>query len=286
MVDYYDALGIKEDASNAEIKKSFRKLAQTHHPDMGGNEEKFKEINEAYDTLKDPQKKEEYDNMRNWQSRDGNFTSGFPFQDLGDIPGGLGAVFQHVFNEGFGPGRGQSNRAINVQLDVTLEEIYKGVEKQLELQLPNGQVRSVNVSIPAGIQHGTRIRYAGLGEISHPQFPTGDLILVINELHKKDWQREGDDLVTIATMDVFDAILGCELHISHLDGKLLNVKIPTGTQSGQRIRIKGKGIVNTNTRNIGNLFLITNVIIPDGNRLNAEQRTLVKEIKILRSKTR
>jgi len=286
MVDYYDALGIKEDASNAEIKKSFRKLAQTHHPDMGGNEEKFKEINEAYDTLKDPQKKEEYDNMRNWQSRGGNFTSGFPFQDLGDIPGGLGAVFQHVFNEGFSPGRGQSNRAINVQLDVTLEEIYKGVEKQLELQLPNGQVRSVNVSIPAGIQHGTRIRYAGLGEIGHPQFPTGDLILVINELHKKDWQREGDDLVTIATMDVFDAILGCELHISHLDGKLLNVKIPTGTQSGQRIRIKGKGIVNTNTRNIGNLFLITNVIIPDGNRLNAEQRTLVKEIKILRSKTR
>jgi curved DNA-binding protein len=286
MVDYYDALGIKEDASNAEIKKSFRKLAQTHHPDMGGQEKKFKEINEAYDTLKDLKKKEEYDNMRNWQSRDGNFTSGFPFQDLGDIPGGLGAVFQHVFNEGFGPGRGHSNRAINIQLDVTLEEIYKGVEKQLELQLPNGQVRSVNISIPAGIQHGTRIRYAGLGEIGHPQFPTGDLILVINELHKKDWQREGDDLVTIVTMDVFDAILGCELHISHLDGKLLNVKIPTGTQSGQRIRIKGKGIVNTNTRNIGNLFLITNVIIPDGNRLNTEQRTLVKEIKTLRSKTR
>jgi DnaJ-class molecular chaperone len=224
--------------------------------------------------------------MRNWQSRDGNFTSGFPFQDLGDIPGGLGAVFQHVFNEGFGPGRGQSNRAINIQLDVTLEEIYKGAEKQLELQLPNGQVRSVNVSIPAGIQHGTRIRYAGLGEIGHPQFPTGDLILVINELHKKDWQREGDDLVTIATMDVFDAILGCELHVSHLDGTLLNVKVPTGTQSRQRIRIKGKGIVNTNTRNIGNLFLITNVIIPDGNKLNAEQRTLVKEIKTLRSKTR
>ena len=286
MANYYEVLGVKEDASDADIKKSFRKLAQKHHPDRGGNEEKFKELNEAYDTLKDSKKKEEYDNMRNWQSRGGNFTSGFPFQDLGDIPGGLGAVFQHVFNEGFGPGRGQSNRAITVQLDVTLEEIYRGAEKQLELQLPNGQVRSVNVNIPAGIQHGTRIRYAGLGEASHPQIPTGDLILIINELHKKDWQREGDDLITIATMDVFDAILGCELHISHLDGKLLNIKVPTGTQSGQRIRIKGKGIINTNTRNIGNLFLIPNVIIPDGNKLNAEQRALVKEIKALRSKTR
>ena len=124
MADYYNSLGVNEDASNAEIKKSFRKLAQKHHPDRGGNEEKFKEINEAYDTLKDPQKKAEYDNMRNYQSRGGQFTSGFPFQDLGDIPGGLGAVFQHVFSEGFGPGRGQSNRSISIQLDVTLEEIY------------------------------------------------------------------------------------------------------------------------------------------------------------------
>lgn len=284
MADYYDTLGVKEDASDADIKKSFRKLAQVHHPDRGGNEETFKEINEAYDTLKDPQKKAEYDNMRNWQSQGGNFTSGFPFQDMGDMPGGLGAVFQHVFRDGFGPGRGHSNRSITIQLDVTLEDVYKGSEKQLDLRLPNGQVRSVNVSIPVGIDHGTRIRYAGLGEQSHPSIPTGDLILVINVARKQDWERKNDDLITIATMDCFDAMLGCELHISHLDGKLLNVKVPPGTQPGQRIRVKGRGIVNPNTRNIGNLLLVANVIIPNANELNVEQKALIKEFKTLRTK--
>jgi curved DNA-binding protein len=283
MADYYNALGVNEDASNAEIKKSFRKLAQKHHPDRGGQEEKFKEINEAYDTLKDPQKKAEYDNMRNYQSRSGNFTSGFPFQDLGDIPGGLGAVFQHVFNEGFGPGRGHSNRSISIQLDITLDEVYKGAEKQLDLQLPNGQIRSVNVSIPVGIDHGTRIRYAGLGETGHPAIPTGDLILIINVLNKKDWERERDDLITIVTIDCFDAITGCEVQITHLDGKTLSVKVPAGTQPGQRIRLQGKGILNPNTRNVGNLFLIANVIIP---RVNVEQMPLIKEIKSLGLKTR
>ena len=283
MVDYYDALGIKEDASNAEIKKSFRKLAQTHHPDMGGNEEKFKEINEAYDTLKDPQKKEEYDNMRNWQSRGGSFTSGFPFQDLGDIPGGLGAVFQHVFNEGFGPGRGHSNHSISIQLDITLDEVYTGAEKQLDLQLPSGQVRSVNINVPAGIEHGTRIRYAGLGEIRHPTIPTGDLVLIINVLGRKNWERERDDLITFVTIDCFDAITSCEVQITHLDGKTLSIKVPAGTQPGQRIRIKGKGILNPNTKNVGNLFLIVNVIIP---RVNVEQLPLIKEIKRLGVKHR
>ena len=283
MVDYYNALGVNEDASNAEIKKSFRKLAQKHHPDRGGNEEKFKEINEAYDTLKDPQKKAEYDNMRNYQSRGGQFTSGFPFQDLGDMPGGLGAVFQHVFSEGFGPGRGQSNRSISIQLDVTLEEVYKGQEKQLDLQLPNGQVRSVNVSVPAGIEHGTRIRYAGLGETGDPRIPTGDLILIINVLGKKAWERERDDLVTFITIDCFDAITGCDVQITHLDGKTLSIKVPAGTQPGQRIRLQGKGILNPNTRNVGNLFLIANIIIP---KVNVEQMPLIKEIKSLGRKPR
>ena len=85
-------------------------------------------------------------------------------------------------------------------------------------------------------------------------------------------------------MDCFDAMLGCELHISHLDGKLLNVKVPPGTQPGQRIRVKGRGIVNPNTRNIGNLLLVANVIIPNANELNVEQKALIKEFKTLRTK--
>ena len=283
MADYYNALGVNEDASDAEIKKSFRKLAQKHHPDRGGQEEKFKEINEAYDTLKDPQKKAEYDMQKYQSSRGGQHPSGFPFQDFGDMPGGLGAVFQHVFSEGFGPGRGHSNRVISIQLDVTLEEVYKGQEKQLDLQLPNGQVRSVNVSIPIGIEHGTRIRYSGLGEIGHPSIPTGDLILVINVLGKKGWDRERDDLITVVTIDCFDAITGCEVKITHLDGKTLSVKVPAGTQPGQRIRLQGKGILNPNTRNVGNLFLIANIIIP---KVNAEQIPLIKEIKSLGLKSR
>lgn len=281
MVDYYDALGVKENASNTEIKKSFRKLAQKHHPDIGGNEAKFKEINEAYDTLKDPEKKVEYDNMRNWQSRDRNFTSGFPLQEFSSSS--LGAVFQQVFNEGFGLGHGQPTRSISIQLDITLNEVYTGAEKQLDLQLPNGQIRSVNVNIPAGIEHGTRIRYAGLGEVRHPTISIGDLILIINVLGKKDWERDRDDLITFVTIDCFDAITGCEVQITHLDGKTLRVKIPAGTQPGQRIRLYRKGILNPNTQNVGNLFLIVNIIIP---RINVEQMPLIKEIKSLGSKSR
>ena len=169
MADYYDILGVDENASGADIKSSFRKLAQKHHPDRGGNEEKFKEINEAYDTLKDPQKKAEYDNMRNWNAQGGSFNGPFPFEDLGNAAG-LHSVFTQVFGRGFGP-RGPGTSAISIQLDITLEDVINGVDKQLKIRLPSGNERTINVNVPQGIEHGTRIRYAGLGEVSHPQLP-------------------------------------------------------------------------------------------------------------------
>ena len=294
MQDYYETLGVTSKASKAEITKAFRKLAQTHHPDRGGNEAEFKKVNEAYDTLKDKTKRADYDNSRMFAGSrpdpnnpghvhttdQGGFrvyrtSSGFPFEGG---PGGVEEMFSTVFGQGFA--RRVVNRNITLNYEITVEDAYRGLQQQLDINLPSGVVRSVNVTIPEGVTSGSKIKFRGLGDNSFPSSPPGDLIIVVNVKATDAWSREKDDLITTIKLNMFDAATGCEAKVRHLDGKVLSVKIPAGTQPGAKIRLKGKGMASTRTKGFGSLVLIVDVEVPKN--LTQKQIEMLKAIKDMR----
>lgn len=287
MSDYYADLGVNKDASAKEIKTAFRKLAQKHHPDRGGKEADFKKINEAYETLSDTNKKAQYDAMGS-----GNFTGQSGFTHRGQQSPFTGGFNPHdpdsfndfihtVFGRGFGQYQQQAvNHNITVQYEISLEDAYTGLEKQLDINLPSGTVRSIHVKIPPGVNDGSKLRFAGLGDNSQSTVPPGDLIVIVRILNSSKWHRRNDDLITTIKVNALDAILGCEVKFKHIDKKFISVKIPAGTQPNAKIRLKGKGLTSTRTGQHGNLILLVEVIIPS--KLNNEQIELYKSIRDMR----
>lgn len=287
MSDYYADLGINKNASAKEIKTAFRKLAQKHHPDRGGKEAEFKKINEAYETLGDTDKKAQYDVMGS-----GNYTGqpGFthrgqqsPFEGGFDPrnPDSFNEFVHTVFGRGFGQYQQRAvNHNITVQYEISLEEAYTGVERQLDINLSNVARRSVHVKIPPGVNDGSKLRFAGLGDNSQASVPPGDLIVVVKVLNSSKWRRQNNDLITTITVGAVDAILGCEVKFKHINKQFINVKIPAGTQPNARIRLKGKGLISTRTGDHGNLILLVEIIIPS--KLKKEQIELYKSIRDMR----
>jgi DnaJ-class molecular chaperone len=287
MPDYYADLNVNKDASAKEIKKSFRKLAQKHHPDRGGKEEDFKKINEAYETLGDTDKKAQYDIMGsgNYTTQPGfthrghqsPFEGGFNPHD----PDSLHDFVHTVFGRGFGQYQQRVvNHNITVQYEISLEDAYTGLEKRLDINLSNGVVRSVSVKIPPGVNDGSKLKFTGLGDNSQASVPPGDLIIVVRVLNSPKWHRKNNDLITTITVGAVDAILGCEVKFKHISKQFINVKIPSGTQPNTKIRLKGKGLISTRTGDHGNLILLVEVIIPS--KLKKEQIELYKSIRDMR----
>jgi DnaJ-class molecular chaperone len=287
MSDYYADLGVNKGASAKEIKTAFRKLAQKHHPDRGGKEADFKKINEAYETLSDTNKKAQYDAMGS-----GNFTGQPGFTHRGQqspFEGGFNPHdpdsfndFVHtVFGRGFGQYQRQAvNHNITVQYEISLEEAYIGLERQLDINLPSGMTRSIHVKIPPGVNDGSKLRFAGLGDNSQSTVSPGDLIIVIKVLNSSKWRRQNNDLITTIKVGAIDAILGCDVKFKHIDKQFISVKIPAGTQPNAKIRLKGKGLISTKTGDHGNLILLVEVIIPS--KLKKEQIELYKSIRDMR----
>ena len=151
-MDYYSILGVNRDASDKELKSAYKKASMQHHPDRGGNEEKFKQINEAYSTLKDPQKRQQYDNPQPQGFGPGGFE--------GMNPNGFEDLFR---NFGFNMGqRRPQNRQIDLALDVTMEDVYNGKQIAMEVQLPTGRTKLIDINVPAGVEEGQTVRYAGM----------------------------------------------------------------------------------------------------------------------------
>ena len=286
--DYYKILGVDRKASEDEIRKAYRKLAKQHHPDYNPNnkqaEERFKEINEAYEVLSDSKKRSHYDRLgseySNWQRRGapGNFNwdqyTGFPgggrvnIDDLNEMFGGGG--FSDFFQTIFGMGGASASRArgqmqgYQQELEITLEEAYKGTTRLLQTEGKQKQVR-----IPAGVRTGSKVRVAGAG-------PNGlDLYLVINVLEDKRFERRGNDLHTTAFASVFTAILGGEANVETLEGKV-KLSIPAGTQTEQIFRLAGRGMPHLkNPTDKGDLYVRLKVQIPK--YLSEKQRELLEE---------
>ena len=287
MPDYYADLNVNKDASAKEIKKSFRKLAQKHHPDRGGKEADFKKINEAYETLGDTNKKAQYDAMGS-----GNYTGQPGFTHRGQqspFEGGFNPHDPDSFNEFvhtvFGRGFGQYqqrvvNHNITVQYEISLEDAYTGLERQLDITLSNVTTRSVHIKIPPGVNDGSKLKFVGLGDNSQSSVPPGDLIIVVKVLDSVNWHRKNNDLITTITVGAVDAVLGCDVKFKHINKQYINVKIPAGTQPNTKIRLKGKGLISTRTGDYGNLILLVEVIIPS--KLSKEQIELYKSIRDMR----
>jgi curved DNA-binding protein len=290
--DYYETLGVSKTATEDEVKSAFRKLARKFHPDVAKDkkaaEEKFKQINEAYEVLSDPEKRKKYDQLgANW-----NQPGGFqPPPDWGGQPGGGfhqyggdgggvqfefgGTGFSDFFEAFFGGGRGRSafggfggrqataERGADVEADilVTLEEALQGSKRTVSLRRPgSNKVETYQVRIPRGVHEGQRIRLAGQGEVGARGGQSGDLFLRVRLAKHPDFTVEGSDLIHEVKIAPWQAVIGTELKVPTLEGSV-RLKIPAGTQGAQRFRLRERGLPSASGSR-GDLYVVAQIQIP------------------------
>ena len=305
--DYYETLGVSKTATDDEIRSAFRKLARKYHPDVAKDkkvaEEKFKQINEAYEVLGDPEKRKKYDHLgANW-----NQPGGFrPPSEWGGQPGGGfyqwsgdggegvqfefgGTGFSDFFETFFGGGRGRSafggfggreataERGADVEADilVTLEEALHGSTRTVSLRRAgSNKVETYQVKIPRGVHEGQRIRLAGQGEAGARGGKSGDLFLRVRLAKHPDFSVEGSDLVHEVKIAPAQAVLGTELKVPTLEGRV-RLKIPPGTHGGQRFRLRERGLAGI-SGNRGDLYVVVEIQIPK--KLTERERDIWSEI--------
>ena len=290
MKNYYDILGVDEKATSADITKAFKDLAKKHHPDRGGDKDRFQEINEAHDTLKNSQKRHDYDTMRKFGSRSTGGGADHPFfnEDIfGDFFSGFGGdtggfrfnftgrdgderIFRNVRSQPRG------NRNVQVRMAISIKEAMTSRMKTISYKLPSGREEFANVKIPAGVQHGVTFKFSGMGDDSIRNMPRGVLMVVMSVLDSDGFTRKGNDLYTDKTIDCFQAVRGHEFNMKTLEDKVVKVKVPAGTQPGTLLTLKGLGMPVHKTLNIrGNLYVKVHILIP---QLSAQDLKKIKDL--------
>lgn len=306
--DYYKTLGVEKTATQEEISKAYRKLARKYHPDVNkssGAEDKFKEISEAYEVLKDKEKRQKYDTFgSNYQAGQdfqpppgwehmfaggqsgGNFGSSFSFGN--NSAGGFSDFFSSLFGGDFGtdfssgrPGaqqhrsRATSNENLDIKtsIDISIFDAVNGAKKTISLNDPRTGNKSLNVSIPKGITDGASIRLRGQGR--EAVGTKGDLILKVNFLPNDTFKAINRDIIQVLPISPEEAALGSKVNFKTLNGEL-SVNIKAGSQSGQKLRIKGKGIPNPKGED-GNLLVELKVVVPK--HLSQEQKIAYEKLK-------
>tara|TARA_B110000503_G_scaffold131065_1_gene205149 strand:+ start:242 stop:1054 length:813 start_codon:yes stop_codon:yes gene_type:complete len=269
-MDHYSILGVNRNATPEEIKKAYRKLAMTHHPDRGGDHSKFADINAAYDILSDPTKRQQYNNPNSHN----------PFRQQQHNPF-AGTPFEHHFGFGFGQQSRQSNRDLNIEAKIQLVDVIIGKELIIQYRLGAGQIETITVEVPPGARDGDTIRYEGLGDNTIPNIPRGALLVRIRVAGHSDWQRENNNLLVKKPINVFDLLLGCAIIVATLDNKKIRINIPKGTQSGAVFSISEYGIPDLHTKRRGNIYVTIQAIIP-----YVDEEDLLTIIEELRDRTK
>ena len=299
--DYYKLLGVERGTKTEEISKAYKKLARKYHPDLNPGdkqaEEKFKEINEAYEVLKDPEKRKLYDQLGpNWQhgqqfqgepgyesvhftfngkSFDGSGFSDF-FETLfggaaaGGTGGGHGAHFGPDPFGGFSS-RPRRGRDVEAELPLSLEEASSGGRRTVTLQMPQGP-KTLEVNVPAGIREGAKLRLAGQGDPA-PGGTPGDLFLRVRYLPHPQFKVEGENLHCDVPLAPWEAVLGAKVAVPTLEGQV-ELSIPAGSSSGRKFRLRGKGLGSGVNRG----DLLARVMIKVPAQLSAEERELWQKL--------
>ena len=346
--DYYEVLGISKSATEAEIKSAFRKLAKQYHPDVckePNAEEKFKEVQEAYAVLSDENKRRQYDQYGHAAFQGGQGGAGFDFSDF-DFSDIFGDIFGGGFGFNFGGGRANSTRATKgrdsvLRINLTFEEAVHGTKKTINLDTTEncsecdgkggsgetscstchgsgtvtaeqrtlfgsfmtkttcptckgkgktykdtcskcrgtGKVKinkDIEVIIPAGVNTGNQLRVPGKGEAGNNGGSNGDLYLEFVVREHPLFEREGNDIYINLPLTITEAVLGCKKEIPTIYGNV-KLTIPDGTQSGDKHRLKGKGVEDPNSRRKGDMYVVIDVIIPT--RLSKDQKKLFEQLR-------
>ena len=279
--DYYKVLGVSREASDEEIRKAYKKLARQYHPDVkpGDKEaaEKFKEVQEAYEVLSDSEKRDQYDRYGTVHGAGrGPRGQGRPFTwstgggggagpiDLEDLFGGFGGMFG---GGGFGgggrqaPPRARKGEDLTLDIDVPFQVAAEGGSHSLQLR-KDDKVERINVKIPAGVESGSVIRLAGEGHPGANGGPAGDLLLTVKVAPHPWFRREGADLLVDLPVTPSEAVLGAKVEAPTLSEGNVTVTVPPGTSSGQKLRLRGKGVMNPKTKQRGDQYVVVKVVVP------------------------
>ena len=292
--DYYKTLGVPRTASPDDIKAAYRRLARRYHPDVNPDdataEARFKEINEAHQVLSDPEKRQRYDRFgSNWR-RTGSFDeafrqSGVRMDGFGNSFGG-GSDFSDFFDALFG-GRARAQRPppANVEetLRVALREVLEGGRRALSVSVPSpdGSVRQrrIDVAIPPGVRDGQRLRVAGEGAV-RPDGTRGDLYLRVRLADEAGLERQGDNLATEVAIELTEAMLGTQVQVPTPSGSPLTVRVPSETQHGARLRLRGQGMPRAGGSGRGDMLVRVLVRLP--RNLSTRERDLFRELAHIR----
>ncbi len=294
--DYYSTLGVQRSATDKEIKAAYRKLARQFHPDANaGNkeaEEKFKEISEAYEVLKDSDKRRRYDQLgANWKAG-ADFTpppgfSGFnfDFRNFGDIHGSpFSDFFEAVFGQHFGTaggaetagfGRRNKGQDSEAEIELTLEEVSKGTARNVHVSTPHQKPKVLQVKIPAGVKQGSKVRIPGEGGPSPAGGPPGDLFLRVKIKPHPTFNLEGDTIVSELPISPATAVLGGEVSVMTLDGPV-KINVPAMSQNGRMLRLRERGLPRLKQATRGDQLVRIKIVIPD--TVTAEEKALYEQL--------
>tara|TARA_R100001460_G_scaffold29040_7_gene57895 strand:+ start:3577 stop:4377 length:801 start_codon:yes stop_codon:yes gene_type:complete len=263
MNDPYSVLGVERGASLDDVKKAYRKLTLKHHPDRGGDEAKFKEINDAYENIKNPKAKGQpgWSYSTNTEDIFSDFMNGSGFAD--------------VFNQVYGRSATAKSRNVNTNVSLTLEEAYHGSKRRIRIGM-----KTIDIKIPKGVKHKQKLKIKGYGQVGETEEKSGDLIITLDILESKDFYRDDKGIHTIINIELYDAILG---HTDTIDvyGNKYTFSIPPGTQNGGVLRLKGKGFpLYRNPEEKDDLYLTVNIKLPE--KLTDREIKLFEQLRFLR----
>lgn len=274
---YYELLGVTEKATAEEIKRAYRKMASQHHPDKGGDKNKFQEIEQAYRTLSDNNQRQQYDMQHNGFGGGGanqwHFSSaGMNHPDINDI------FRQFGFGDAFAGVRQQHrrNKDLRIEIPVPLVATLEQQTKTISVATSNGERSTVEVTIPRGVTHGTNIKYTGLGDNLFNTIPRGDLYVQFNVHPAENYIVNNIDLYTPVSVNCLLAIVGGLARVTGLDGKEFELTVPPGTQPNTRFRIHNQGLYQMNTEIRGHLYAEVLITVPQD--LSEQQIEIVRNL--------
>jgi DnaJ-class molecular chaperone len=268
MTDAYKTLGVARDATEEQIKKAYRSMASKHHPDKGGDTAKFQEVQSAYETLTDPNKRHVHDNPQQYNrgphSNDNTFHE-FSFNTGGNPHD----IFSQFFRQGGAGGnpfqqqqQPRRNKDLRINISITLAETLTGQKKTVSVTTTKQDKFNVDVNIPQGVSNGTTIKYAQMGDNFFESLTRGDLYVIINVITDNRFEIHGVNLVANLEITSIEAMTGTEKEVEGIDSSIFLIKIPVGCQFGTKFGLQGKGLYQMNTQHRGDLIVNTIIKTP------------------------